>query len=103
MMVGTPHKVPYECEECGAHTQASTRSGECYSHNVPGLVPVRVCSMSRVIVLPAGALVHEDPYVLDPPPPPVVPRLESVRPRGDEEGLSVRAFRGGLPGLGRHR
>lgn len=101
-MTATIDRVRYECAECGLRTWASTRTGECYSHNVPGLVPVKVCSMSRVVVVPSDELRDVEALVIE--------RPKSTRPEPtsdpryyDESETSVRTVSGGLPGLGRHR
>lgn len=95
-----PHvtvSAPFECDECGQLTKSNLRTGVVHSHNLPG--DTRVCSNSGQFIGPLGGSV-----VVRLLPEPSVPTPAS-RTHGysDEAKSSVRAVRGGLPGLGRRR
>lgn len=89
--------APFECDECGQLTKSNLRTGVVHSHNLPG--DTRVCSNSGRFIGPLGGSVVvrllPEPTVLSP-----VPRVHGYN---DEAHSSVRAVRGGLPGLGRRR
>jgi hypothetical protein len=93
-----PYREPATCERCGARTAYNRRTGRLYSHPEPGTT--RACPHGGALVAaPTG-----EEAVIIPADPPPAPRVVATRPlRGDEESVSVRTVRGGLPGLGRRR
>jgi hypothetical protein len=89
-----PDAIEIECPHCGATTQANSRTGLLYSHQIPGKVETCPESGKGVIDSSGGDPPLIEPLA-DPAPPPAPPPIRSGASR------SVRAVSGGLPGHGR--
>lgn len=98
-LYGTPLRVRGTCPVCGRALSVSTRTGRAYSHQP--VDSLEACPGSGAL-MPAVARDDVPPPVppsLQPPPRPTVPNVVA----DEGKGVSVQAWRGGLPGLGRRR
>ena len=93
-----PNSEPATCLVCEARTRYNTRTGLLYSHPRPGTTGACAAG-GRAVAEPEGG-----PPVAPPPMPPADPMRRPPRTyTGERDSESVRAVRGGLPGLGRRR
>lgn len=93
-----PYRMRIQCPACGRGTSFHRITGLLYSHTTPDTTDV--CPASRTVVADAvdEDVVYPEPLRYQPGEAPPDQGL-----RGDEPSNSVRALRGGLPGLGRRR
>lgn len=97
---GNPFRDLGLCPVCGCTVAVSTRTGRAYSHSLPG--SLNVCTGSGAPI--AGSLRDEHAAPAVPPAQRYAPRPTPANVvQGDVHGASVRAWRGGLPGLGKRR
>ncbi|EYR64881.1 hypothetical protein N866_03310 [Actinotalea ferrariae CF5-4] len=96
---GNPFRDLGTCPVCDCTVAVNTRTGRAYSHALPDSTVV--CTGSGALV--EGAL-REDAPPAAPPAPRYAPRPAPANVvQGVGGGASVRAWRGGLPGLGKRR